>query len=293
MPPENNPPAPQNNPSLKQIRTFQGDVAEALGRQQESLVSIQQTESAKKRLDPATVADMARAVRMKKNLLLFGGSLLFLALSILGGLYTYGEYVRKTTPPAIAIPSNRFITPTSEVTLDVSGLTRESLITNFNELALNETAGDLKHIILRKGAGSEAPLLETQALLDILHSQAPGNLARALDPNFMLGSLGDNHFLILKFSSFEKTFAGMLTWEAKMPEDIGPLFNIAPFLTNTTQTPAFNDLTVKNKDVRILETSPSTALLYSFFNNDTLVITDGVEALQILIERLTREKLFR
>lgn len=48
-PPTPSAPEPQNRaPSpLKQIRTFQGDVAEALDRQQESLFSIQQAERAK------------------------------------------------------------------------------------------------------------------------------------------------------------------------------------------------------------------------------------------------------
>src|SRR3989344_7405846 len=103
-------------PPLKQIRTFQGDVAEALQKQQESLVSIQRAEHLKRSSVEPSGNDGAR----KQSLFLILGSLLLVALGSAGVWYAYNEFVKKTTTPTMAVPANRFVTANTEVNLDIT-----------------------------------------------------------------------------------------------------------------------------------------------------------------------------
>ncbi|MBI2086801.1 MAG: hypothetical protein HYT69_01355 [Candidatus Zambryskibacteria bacterium] len=274
--------------SLKQIRTFQGDVATALEQQKESLVSIQRTEAAKR---GGTTPSSDSNARGHSSVFFFGGFLL-IALGSVGGYLAYNEFLRKTAPPAIAAPESRFISAEMSEELDVSDVSRESLILKINDSAAEIPRAGVKHLIINTTSAEFLKMLETRA---------PGNLVRALDPLFMLGAYrapgsiaGDeSRFVIFKLASFENAFAGMLNWEQNLAEDLGPLFSTAPLLQSIDFESVFKDVVSKNKDVRVLSAAEEPIILYSFFDNRMLIITEDLETLQILIERLTRELLSR
>ena len=280
--------------SLKQIRTFQGDVVEALRRQQESLISIQRAEHLRKSsIQSTTDASLEDSKKRKEFFLFLLGSLALFILGTVGAWYTYNEFVRKATVPITATLANRFLSPNTETDLKLEAASRETLIKTLPEAVGSVPHGELRHIILRKVAGDEDPLLSTSEFLERLGSRAPGSLVRAFDPLFMFGALGKSTFLIIKLVSFENAFAGMLSWEKNLGQDIGPLFATAPFLRDLPPESVFRDLTDRNKDIRILVLGDQPILLYSFFDNNMLIMTDNIETLRILINRLTREKLSR
>ena len=109
----------------------------------------------------------------------------------------------------------------------------------------------------------------------------------------MFGALEKSTFLIIKLSSFENAFAGMLAWEKTLSQDIGPLFATSELLRNLPIDSVFTDIVDKNKDIRILMFNDQTVLLYSFFDNNKLIITDNIDTLRILVDRLIQEKLSR
>ena len=109
----------------------------------------------------------------------------------------------------------------------------------------------------------------------------------------MAGSLGEDPFLIIKLTSFENAFAGMLSWEPNMARDLAPLLGTTDLLKVINPAYVFKDVIVRNKDVRMLEASSTPVILYSFFDNQMLIITEDIDAIQTLIDRLTREKLLR
>jgi len=278
---------------LKQIRTFQGDVAEALEKQRESLVSIQRAEQSKKG-SGWSAPSMPESIQKRKQFFyLLLGSLFFIVLGAIGIKFGFNEFLRKTAPPEIAVPENRFLSASTEMALDLSGASRETIITSLSTTTEGVSRGELKHIVLNKIVGEETELLTTSEFLKALESRAPGNLVRAFDPLFMYGVLGDSVFLIIRLVSFENAFAGMLTWEKSLGQDIGPLFATREFLISLPLEPVFMDLTDRNKDIRILSLDNQSIFLYSFFDNDTLIITDTLETLRTLIDRLNREKLSR
>lgn len=278
---------------LKQIRTFQGDVAEALEKQHESLVSIQRVEHLKK----DSIQSSGKTAEVSKKRIEFTylllGSLLLFVLSATGVWYAYNEFVRKTSTPPIATPANRFIYSEAELVLNISETSREDFIKTLSS-ALEEVAdGEVRHVVLEKSTLEGTELLPTSEFLNILKSRAPGNLIRAFDPLFMLGAYGKSTFLILRLDSFENAFAGMLAWEKDLNRDIGPLLATAEIARNIEPGTTFTDIIDRNKDARILSLYDEVTLIYSFLDNNTLIITDNLETLRVVVDRLTKEKLSR
>ena len=288
-------PEEKEQTSLKQIRTFQGDVAEALQNQDESLVSIQQAEHLRRSSAESNVPiSSENSKKIKEMFFLSLGGIILVALGAVGIWFAYNEFVRKTTAPAATAPINRFISPDSEIDFNTAATSRDVFIKNISAAKENTAPGELKHIVFKKEkVEEEFSLMPVSEFLSILETHAPGSLIRSFSPLFMYGTYGESAFLIIKLASFENAFAGMLAWEKDLATDIGPLFATARFLREILPGTVFTDVTDRNKDIRLLALEEQTILLYSFFDNNMLIITDSIETLRTLIERLTREKLSR
>ncbi len=288
---------PVSEPStLKQIRTFQGDVASILQNQKESLYSIQHTEQLK-RISGGHVPDEVEQKGGGGNVAFYLiGTLILLFLGTAGAWFGYQEFMKRSAPPIVIAPANRFISVQDELEINFASTTRSTLISAVNEKSAGVAPGTITHIILRAGSWKGAPLATTADFLKKLQSLAPSNLIRAFDPLFMLGTVGDHRFLIIKINSFENAFPGMLTWEGEMPNDIGDLFATGQVLKTIPPNSVFKDVVSKNRDVRVLANTGTTTeplLLYAFFENKMLIITDSLETLQTLVDHLTRELLSR
>ncbi|MEK7187076.1 MAG: hypothetical protein AAB690_02165 [Patescibacteria group bacterium] len=284
--------------TLSQIRTYQGDIANVLNKQNESLVSIQQTEITKRRASGLPME--SGPAGHKKIALLVIGSIVLLILGSFGGWAAYREFVRKTTPPFTVVPESRLIRVSEEVGLDISlaSSTRLDFIKAIREKTdLPLEKGSIRHIVLSESSEPNSAEVSTQLFLKILEAKIPSSLIRAFDKSFMLGVLGGeipSHFLIIKVSSFENVFTGMLAWEANLAHDLGPLFATAEQLRNLAGQTQFTDITSKNKDMRVLlDEGGEAIILYSFFDDHTLIITDKIETLHIIIARLNSESLSR
>jgi hypothetical protein len=319
--------SPSEPSSLKQIRTFQGDVAEALKNQNESLVSIQAKEVARtkeitreiehpKATEPElpVIAVPARKEPLvtpprvlspeeieskhKRNqaFLLGLGTLILLGGGVYAGWAAYKEYKVKTFVPMAEVIPNSFISSDSMVEYNSLDFDREGLIAKVQEERAGARTG-ITHIELKKGETVNASLLTTEELLVILQSEAPGRLVRAFDPLFMLGVLGDaprHTFLFIKLDSFDNAFSGMLEWERTLAHDMLPLFASPGVVEVASQGVTFSDITIKNKDARVLkDVTGHTVLLYSFVDNKYLLITDDEETFKTILTRITAEKLVR
>lgn len=281
---------------LKQIRTFQGDVAEVLKKEKESLASIQQREHQKreslgaKDIPRPDSSDNSKA----KLFYLITGTIILFVVGIVGIWYAYNEFSSKFTVPIASAPENRFISVDTETELVVTETSRETFIKNLSLVASETVSGQSKHVLLVKKELEETtrPLL-TNEFFEILETKAPGSLIRALEPLFMFGTLGESVFVIIKIASFENTFAGMLSWEKNLGQDFGPLLSTAPLLRDAPLESVFIDVTDRNKDIRVFKLEGQDVLLYSFYENNMLIITDKIETFRIIIDRLTREKLSR
>mgnify|MGYP001589933365 FL=1 len=103
-------------------------------------------------------------------------------------------------------------------------------------------------------------------------------------------------FFILSVDSYGETFAGMFSWEPRMPRDLKALFppypqSSAGTTTAATSTPStqpeFRDEVVSNHDVRIYrDAAGRSVLLYGYWNQTTLIIARDQEAFAEILERL-------
>ena len=149
------------------------------------------------------------------------------------------------------------------------------------------------------------------ALISSLGLSAPDILLRNIDPSSTVGVVHAGNetrpFFILRVASFERTFAGMLVWEATMRRDLEsfypayPVETVAIGTTTASSTPrvetpfrvSFIDDVVDNHDVRVLYDQNGQALiLYGYRDKETLIIARDENAFSELLKRLasTRSK---
>ncbi len=275
---------PSQAPELKQIRTFQGDVAEALAKQNESLVSLSRKEHARAEAPTPTKSSSISYLLI---------SLLLLALAGGGGYYSYNLYQANVTPPKVERPAGQFITAESEAKLNISNLTRDEIFAQFNQALAEIKPTELRHVVMSLGVGTTTKQASIGDILNFISANVPGSLVRSFESAPMLGALGQSHFFIIKLNSYPNAFSGMLAWEGSMATDLSGFFANREGLEQTRNN--FKDIIWRNKDTRALYSNESSTpvLLYSFYNSEYLIVTDQFTTLDTIIERLTREKLSR
>ncbi len=127
--------------------------------------------------------------------------------------------------------------------------------------------------------GREVPA-SSEHIMKALAWNAPGTFTRGLGTHTVLGSVGEP-YLILQSTNFDVAFAGMLTWERNMSEDLAPLFGTP--LINV----GFTDALTSNRTIRILKDGDGKErIVYGFVNKNLIVITTSTEALSKVIEHI-------
>lgn len=296
----NVPPQEPEGTHLKQIRTFEGDVADAIRKQNESLISIQRKEE-KKREAIQTLSPNAEQSENHfsfKPLVMALFTLIFISGGGYGAYYALTTYQEKTALPVVNAPKNQFLGVDKTIEVDASTLGRQAVIDEVQKVRSESRGGDtLDQIQFSRGVEPNKELLAFSDFLTRLNSHAPNPLVRAFDPLFMFGILGSSpshSVLIVKLKSFENTFPGMLEWESRLVEDMLPLFIDPALLDGVATNSVFKDKTIQNHDTRVLRNSYNQiVLLYGFFDNDTLIMTDDENSFRTIINRLQAEKLSR
>lgn len=286
---------------LKQIRTYQGDLASALKNQNESLYSIQQKEKQRYASLGITVGEGAdeNGDESRKSFKFFfvGGFFLF-ALSAVAGYYAYTEFIKKSTPPEISLPSSRFIgvDKESKIIVDADS-TRLSIFEAINNSSKDNPENSIQQILIYDKSSTSTPISVTR-FFGLIRYTGSGSFLRSLKDDFMLGTVGNRRFLILKTNSFENAFGGMLSWEKNIFEDIGGIFTTRSMVNGINFSPIFKDAIYENKDSRVIFTSDENGnekvvMMYSFFNNDTIIVTEDETVLKSIIDKLNKEKIRR
>lgn len=124
-----------------------------------------------------------------------------------------------------------------------------------------------------------------EELFTFLETRLSEETIRTLEPAFMIGGVTVNEktpFIVIRSYNFDALFAGLLSWEKYMFADLTPLFVSTSPIGHTF----FRDTIVNNKPARVLyDDTGKDVLMYSFINQDTVVITTGREALTKVLER--------
>lgn len=295
---------------LRNLRTFQGDAAEAIKKGNATILTValaekkrdQEREKEKPPVNPETRKKFLTILISVILILLGAGSIYFLFR------------IQMNAPPPTTIQESEktIVSYNQKISFDVDGATRDKLIEAIISQKTNFSlkVGEFGYIALTKKIGEADFPATTAELFNILDTKAPGSLLRSFDSRFMLGlyrDLNNEPFLLISISSFENAFDGMLKWEPSISDDVGAIFSrfTLPVVSagegttslavlNPVSVGKFSDETIKNKDARVLLSGQGeTILLYSFLNKQTLLITSSEEVLKVLIDKVVTSNISR
>ena len=264
------------------LRTFSSDVAEAVKREQGSIIKVAVNEYERRQHEQENVSPTS-----KKNILFLTVGIIFLAGA--AGLLFYTLLSRpKDNLPAPAPAKSSIIYADFHTGLVIDRLTGSRLAERLrNQIALSGKSGTIEDIYLTENGG----LVETERFLALLGAHTQPNLTRSLTNEFMVGSYkttdSGHAFIVLQTRDFANTFAGMLDWEGRLWEDFYKIFGTeTPGQVTDLARSDFEDLLIKNKNARALKRADKTiAILYIFLDEKNLLIADNVETVTEVLAR--------
>ncbi len=295
---------------IRNIRTYQEDITDAIKNDNVSMIKVALAE--KKRQDSNNSYNINSGdTNDVKKYTLIGGMIAVTVLVILFLLYM--SLSKSTVDTAqISNQNQQLIYTESSISLSVDKRDSddiERLIKRERDVKLK--LGEMKEIVLTVSTSTGTRKITTEDFFRISNSRASESLIRALEPNFMLGSYSFTPydlFAIFKVNTYDTAFAEMLQWELSIESDIGPMFisrkaavlpTESPISTSTPKKTTlgrrgFVDKTIDNRDVRaILNEDNTIALLYTFFDKNTLIIASSDKALKEISFRLTTGRIAR
>ena len=304
------PPLPQNAEASaagpSPLHTYKTDFADRTSATGASRISMLAAEQDARGTPAPTVLPEKR----NKNLLVYGlGALLIIAG--VGSVYAAYRFAtgRPAVPEELFIPSLIF----ADERVEVSGEGTE-LQAALSEAGARLPEGSVLVAYVTTSTTTPEGVVITEpadggTLVRALALPAPEILLRNADELSTAGVVragGEARpFLILRVSSFERTFAGMLEWEPTMERDLAlfypahPNVEAAPVGTSTATSTApepfarlgFGDEVVGNRDVRVLRDAEGRAvMLYGYRDRRTLVIARDEAAFLEILERLAASR---
>lgn len=200
--------------------------------------------------------------------------------SILGVAVTYYLYTRQEqsqiTQPEITVVSPTVVKSQSTDSFIVPQTGSAFIQEVKKKITENDGVVELKPKVQEGSQERDATAAEILAILQ-LHI-AP-SFTRSIKEIRFGGINGDVPFIIIKTTSFDSAFAGILNWERYMIQDVSPLFENSSLNQN-----AFKDIIAVNKNVRLLVgQNGDDVLIYTFKDQNTLVITQSRKALEELL----------
>lgn len=175
-------------------------------------------------------------------------------------------------------------------------------------IARNNESGHTEDIVFAKETTTEEGVpsqkfLTLKEAVNLFDLNVPDELTRTLYDRWQLGTItttkGDNGvFLILSTNYFQNAFSALLSLEKDIAKDISKYNNSSPeetqneasstSITNLSAM-SFTDVIISNKDVRELKDADgSIVFLYSFVDNEKLVIAASEEVFLQVVSRLEK-----
>ena len=275
---------PENKPKervpIKSLRTFQGDVQEAISQNNFSTTKIFVAEQEKRLENPEPEVTAGKTKARNNTFALFGSVFILLGVLIMGWFY----YAKSNEKVAVEERTKALIGFSEEKKITASN--REELLSKFSES--RNSWNVVVNSVLYANIDSNSGKVSAENFLDMLAPNMPPSLKRSFGHEYMLGiySFDTNEpFLILKVADYPLAYSGMLKWEETMLNDVGGLFGSMSEISDKSET--FVDESIKNKDLRVLKNSTGNPLiLYSFIDRETLVITKNRNILGAVVDKI-------
>lgn len=276
------------------IHTYKSDFSEHIDEKNASVFSVLAAEKDAAKGPPAEVKKEEKMNRFK---LIGGGMLILLGLLGIWAAYQWSQD-RSVIPADDLVPSLVFADSRREVSGKGGDLLR----------AIAEVAGSqvpdgnvvITYVTTASTTEKGTPFKFPEpggVLIRALGLPAPSILLRNIDDASTVGVIHAGEetraFFILRVSSYERTFAGMLEWEDTIARDLAPLYPSYPNASSSPLLvpPQFSDSVAASRDIRVLKDEAGrTLLVYGYRDKETLVIARSELAFTELVERLTATK---
>ncbi|TSD03190.1 MAG: hypothetical protein Athens071416_251 [Parcubacteria group bacterium Athens0714_16] len=300
------------------IRTYEGDISDVVKFKKASVAGIAVAEQKRRDGEGEYFIDNKKESFSQKFLdkktLITGGSILLFVIAII--IIILSLTGTENTADVKILPTQIEIIFSNETkNIDVTGVDKKTFVSKvLEERKTNKSQlGSITKILATTEDVEIIKILTPSEFLNLLEIKLPVSLSKYLSDEFMFGIHSVRNiepFIILKTSSFENAFTGMLEWEKTMENDLGPIFIDGPSKTtnkNSTEIIAdsgtttsesfvnikktFEDIVIRNKDTRVLnDAKGNSKLMYLFPDRETILITTNQYTVAEILDRLIRVK---
>lgn len=282
MPPEEK----KERVPIKSLRTYQGDVEEAIAKNKYSSTTILVAEQQRKEKEPEKVVEVKYSGTRNKVFIYFGGIFLILGIAVVSSVY----YLKSTDTVVIEKTTKTIIPPTKAKNIDIAGTNREKFV---NSLIAEKTGFDSPiNSVLFLNTTENSETAKIEKILSLIAPNQPSSLIRSFGKDYMVGvySYDTNEiFIILTVSDYASSYSGMLKWEKDIARDLGKIYDINQDVV--TSNTLFTDLALKNKDLRVLkDLGGKTQVIYSFIDKNTILITKNERIFSAIMAKINISK---
>lgn len=299
------PQASERDDSVRPIRTFRDDIARVLQKKKTTLVDAVVAEENRSNREKEVEPPKEAPRSFVSYLVVF-----FSGLLITGGVSAYAIYyffgpTDITRIDVAEVPSIIFVEEQKEFEI----FDDESKRDIFRRIGVEKDSallrlGSIEQLYFTRSiydesiASTKKMLVSSAEFIARSEFRIDSSFTRNLMPEMTFGYHsfdGTQPFIVFKTEFYEDAFAAMLDWEARMNEDLSPLFGDIVMETylvgsSTRTRPAsltFEDVLVKNKEVRVLyDSTGKELLLYGFPDSETIVITTNQYTFTEIVTRL-------
>lgn len=283
--------------NLKNLRTYQTDMADTVRTNEVSVIKVALAEQNKHEQE-----DLYRKVEGTpiKKIFWFIGGLIIIGIAVYGSYFLIKQKAKNNIPMQIAkeetIISYDEISPLS---IGPTDNLINKIDTTKNLSSASNKNDSIKYIPIEENINETKTKLSVKEIFTRLEFRAPSSLVRSLSDSYMIGtytksaneeaSSQPSLFFIFQSKDYEYTYAGMLEWEKTLASDALNLFKL-----NTTENKiqisarSWKDIIINNKDVRVFSNEDKKPILYYLFiDKENLVITDNSDTLKEITSRLS------
>lgn len=299
--------------SVVSLHTMKTDLQDVVREDKISVIRAASMEADKHPERQSEFNKSAKPSRWRPMLLILTATIVLLAL---GGAALFAIYYLKTTKPVgQAVAPIGLLFAEQQIALPIDNQSPSSVKQNIVSIMNGQASAGAIIEIIPIVKGQEAEAREHRAtlaeFLRALGTRPPEELVRALSDEFFFGvHMADvpSPVFVLPVDSYDHAFAGMLLWEKNMNAELaGPFMRLSPYkpthfptevatttATTTTAVPdellpprTFEDLVMRNYDVRALkDDSGSIVLYYSFPTQNLLIISASPYSFPEVLSRL-------
>jgi hypothetical protein len=284
--------------SVEAVHTLKNDLQDVVKDKKISVVHAVSLELDRRAHEEPVVQTGPVMQRSKRTVaIIFSVALLLLiGLAALWGVASVMN--QKTGTPSI--PTSSILFAEQSVVLPLDGRSPDDLKQTLGAARKSAaTLGSITRVIPTIATSSSNGTLANRpaTFAEFMHALGitpPQELLRALGNDFFFGihTVDKNApIIVVPVTSYDHAFAGMLTWEDSINTDLAPVFTAVPALTKDQNglpvKRTFQDLVMRNYDVRALEDdNGQIQMYYSFPTQNILVLAESPYSFTEILSRL-------